>query len=62
MDTTTETDLLARQRANPNTSDALLSEKQVLAIPTSADRELLHARLSGLRAELDRAAIQACSA
>ncbi|MET8779055.1 hypothetical protein ABZV58_28975 [Nocardia sp. NPDC004654] len=56
MDSTTETDLPARQRANPNGSDAVLSETQVRAIPTSADLELLHVKLFGLRAELDQAA------
>ncbi|MFF0528685.1 hypothetical protein ACFYT3_09855 [Nocardia amikacinitolerans] len=55
MHTATDTDL-RRRRANPNASDALLSETQVLAIPTSAELELLRATLSGLRAELDRTA------
>ncbi|MCP2320085.1 hypothetical protein APR12_005466 [Nocardia amikacinitolerans] len=56
MDAATETDSPARQREDPTITDMLLSETEVLAIPTSVDLELLHATLCGLRAELDRAA------
>ncbi|WP_435593541.1 hypothetical protein [Nocardia sp. bgisy118] len=61
MDTTTEPDLTAHQREHPHGTDDVLSETEALTIPTSADLELLHATLSGLRAELDRAATRPCS-
>ncbi|MEV0027876.1 hypothetical protein [Nocardia sp. NPDC050793] len=62
MDTTTETGFPAYLREDPTSTDALVSETEVLAVPTSADLELLHATLCGLRAELDRAANRGRSA